>query len=299
MGDLKSFSLEGHTVPACTSAPPFPEHLSDEEFSLFADLIYSVSGIWLSSSKKGLLISRLSKRLKCSGCKSFYEYYQNIKHDNKELIEMLNCISTNTTKFFRENYHFEYLKKTVIPWLISDKAAEKRIRIWSAGCSTGEEPYSIAITVLEAFRAGAADPASWDIKVLATDISTRVLETAQAGIYECEQLPEDIQSDMVSRYFLKGTGEYTGKIKVKECVRELIRFRRLNLKDERYPFQSPFDVIFCRNVMIYFDEGMRRHVLSRFHAHLIKNGYLFLGHSEAMFDKEQFTPVHITVYRKN
>ncbi|MFZ5995982.1 MAG: CheR family methyltransferase [Nitrospirota bacterium] len=299
MGDLKSFSLEGHTVPACTSAPPFPEHLSDEEFSLFADLIYSVSGIRLNGNKKGLLISRLSKRLKYSGCTSFYDYYQKVKHNNQELIEMLNCISTNTTKFFRENYHFEYLKKTVIPGIISSKGPERSVRIWSAGCSTGEEPYSIAISVLEAFRASGADPGTWDIKILATDISTKVLETAQAGVYEFEQLPEDVPSDVAGRYFLKGTGEHTGKIKAKECIRELIRFRRLNLKDDRYPFQKPFDVIFCRNVMIYFDEGMRKHVLSKFHAHLIEDGHLFLGHSEAMFDKEQFTPVHITVYRKN
>ncbi len=278
--------------------------ISDEVFTLFTDLIYRTAGIKLGMQKKGLLISRLGKRLKMHGLRNFHEYYLLVKGDNEELIEMLNCISTNTTKFFREGYHFEYLKNAVVPELLRERRSEKVIRIWSAGCSTGEEPYSIAIAVHEALRWEGAKIkqggvwAGWDVKVLATDISTQVLQTAEAGVYEYDQIPVQIPPEVVGRYFLKGVRADAGRIKVRDFVKEMIRFRRLNLKDERYPFRRAFDVIFCRNVMIYFDEKMRRHVLSMFHRHLSERGYLFLGHSETMFGREQFEPVYITVYRK-
>jgi chemotaxis protein methyltransferase CheR len=272
--------------------------LSDEAFSLFADLIYETSGIKLNVMKKGLLTSRLLKRLRKLDCKDFYDYYQRVKDNRDELIEMLNCISTHTTKFFRENYHFEYLKTRVIPEFIKDRPAGT-IRIWSAGCSTGEEPYSIAITVNEALRTIHAESKGIiDIKILATDISTNVLETAEAGIYEYEQLPDEMPPDMAGRYFLRGVKEYEGKIRVKNFIRDMIRFRRLNLKDGIYPFQRKFDIIFCRNVMIYFDEDMKRHVLSMFYRHLSDNGYLFLGHSETMLGSNGFKPVFITTYKK-
>jgi chemotaxis protein methyltransferase CheR len=256
--------------------------------------------------KKGLLISRLEKRLRRLGIDSLYKYYQKVKTDTEELVYMLNCISTNTTNFFRENHHFEYLENKVIPELLKTKKAEKVIRIWSAGCSTGEEPYSIAITMHEAFRKDLQKDSTfqqdcfkgWDIRILATDISTKVLETAEIGIYDHEELPGDMPIDKIKRYFLKGMGKNEGKIKVKDFLKDTIRFRRLNLKDETYPFKRVFDVIFCRNVMIYFDKDMRQHVLSKFHYYLSDTGYLFLGHSESMFSKEQFVPVYITVYRK-
>ncbi len=275
----------------------FDSEISDELFFLFSDLIYRTSGIKLNIQKKGLLVSRLSKRLTLLGIKDFYEYFQKVQSDNEELIQMLNCISTNTTKFFREKYHFEYLKNTVIPELIQSRP-ERTLRIWSAGCSTGEEPYSIAITVYEALRNNGIPHGSWDIKILATDISTKVLKTAENGIYEVEQLPDFMPLDMTSRYFLKGVGENKGRIKVKDSLKDIIRFRRLNLKDRTYPFKRKFDVIFCRNVMIYFDEDMKRHVISNFHYYLSSTGYLFLGHSETMLGRDQFIPVYITVYRK-
>lgn len=283
--------------------------LSDEMFFLFSDLIYRAAGIKLNIQKKGLLISRLIKRLKKHNMDSFTEYYKKVKADEEELVEMLNCISTNTTKFFREKHHFEYLKNKVMPELLKNKADERIIRIWSAGCSTGEEPYSIAIAVCEALKeippnppllkGGRGDLGGWDIKILATDISTKVLRTADAGIYEYEQLPEEMPKEIISRYFLKGNKENEGLIKVKDFIRDKIRFRRLNLKDGEYPLKRSFDVIFCRNVMIYFDDGMKRHVISKFHQHLSDRGHLFLGHSETVFDREQLIPTYITVYKKS
>ncbi len=274
--------------------------LSDEMFFLFSDLIYRAAGIKLNVQKKSLLISRLMKRLKKHNMDSFTEYYKKVKADEEELVEMLNCISTNTTKFFREKHHFEYLKNKVMPELLKNKADERIIRIWSAGCSTGEEPYSITIAVCEALKEfGVKSSELWDIKILATDISTKVLRTADAGIYEYEQLPEEIPKEIISRYFLKGNKENEGLIKVKDFIRDKIRFRRLNLKDGEYPLKRSFDVIFCRNVMIYFDDGMKRHVVSKFHQHLSDRGHLFLGHSETVFDREQLVPTYITVYKKS
>ena len=267
--------------------------LSDEVFGLFQNLIYTTAGIRLSSQKKGLLSSRLLKRLKKLGIDSLHEYYRRVKDDSNELVEMINCISTNTTHFFRENHHFEYLKNKIMPELLTIKSSGKTIRIWSAGCSTGEEPYSIAITLCEAL----GDMRGWDIKVLATDISTKVLGAAQSGIYEYEAV-SDMPEDIVRRYFLRGAGENTGKIKVRDFLKDMIRFRRLNLKDGAYPFKRKFDVIFCRNVMIYFDEDMKQHVLSMFHRHLSDSGHLFLGHSETMLGSNGFKPVFITVYKK-
>ncbi|NOZ25166.1 MAG: protein-glutamate O-methyltransferase CheR [Nitrospirae bacterium] len=276
----------------------FDLDINNDLFRLFADLIYGTSGIRLNINKKGLLVSRLGKRLKVCGIRSFHEYYQRVKSDNEELVEMLNCISTNTTKLFREIYHFQFLKNTVIPELLKRNARDRIIRIWSAGCSTGEEPYSIAITVLEAMKLNNVRPEDWNVRILATDISTQVLRTAEAGNYELEQLPDDLPPNIVSAYFLKGVGANEGCIRVKNLVKDIVRFRRLNLKDGTYPFKRKFDVIFCRNVMIYFDEKMKRHVLSNFHYYLTLNGYLFLGHSETMLGRDQFVPVHITAYRK-
>lgn len=267
--------------------------LSDEVFKLFQDLIYGTAGIRLGNQKKGLLASRLLKRLKKLGLDRFDEYYLKVQEDNDELVEMLNCISTNTTHFFRENHHFEYLGNKVVPELLRLKAAEKTVRIWSAGCSTGEEPYSLAIASCEAFR----ELRGWDIKILATDISTKALDAAQEGIYEHEAISA-LSDSIVRSYFLHGTGERIGKIKVKNILQDIIRFRRLNLKESVYPFTKKFDVIFCRNVMIYFDEQMKRHVLTMFHRHLSAGGYLFLGHSETMLGAEGFKPVFITAYKK-
>ena len=275
--------------------------MSDELFQRFARLIYDVAGIQLSDQKKTLVMTRLQKRLRELGLNSYVEYFQHIKEDDSEFVLMLNNITTNTTKFFRENHHFEFLKSTLLPQLLQHKRANREIRIWSAGCSTGEEPYTIAISLFEKLKTLTGgydlnDPCrGWDIKILATDISTKVLAAAQAGNYATGTLQEDLPKALLKTYFDRSV---SGTYVVKDFVKQLIRFRRLNFKSQSYPFKKSFDLIFCRNVMIYFDETMKQHVLTRFHQHLAPHGHLFLGHSETMFGNKLFSPVHITVYRK-
>lgn len=266
--------------------------LSDEVFALFSDLIYRASGIRLTIQKKNLLISRLLKRLRALSIDGFYDYYQIVKTDQSELIQMLNCIATNTTKFFREEYHFKFLQEICIPELLN----KRFINIWSAGCSTGEEPYSIAISVSEALsRQKGLRP---EVMILGTDISTSAIDFAKRGIYEEDQMPDNIPECILKKYFLKGVGEYSGKIMVKEPLKRLIHFERLNLKERVYPVRKDFDIIFCRNVMIYFSPEMKEHVITRFYDHLLDGGYLFLGHSEAMLNRKGFVPVYISVYKK-
>lgn len=290
---------EGHPLSGSVHGEDqIPYTLSDDVFFLFSELICSASGIRLGLKKKELLISRLMKRLKALRIRGFYNYYRRLRSDNEELIEMLNCITTNTTDFFREKYHFEYLKNVLIPDMVKTKS-QPMLAIWSAGCSTGEEPYSIAVSVCEALRQCKEPAGKWDTKILATDIATNVLETARTGIYERDQLPDNMPQDMLQRYFLNGTGEHEGKIKVKDEMKRMIRFRRLNLKDGLYPFKNTFDIIFCRNVMIYFDEDMKQHLIAQFHRYLSAEGYLFLGHSETMLGRTQFIPVYITLYKRN
>lgn len=275
--------------------------MSTELFQRFATLIYEVAGIQLTSQKKTLAMTRFQRRMRELGISEYEQYFQRIKEDDNEFVLMLNSITTNTTKFFRENHHFEFLKNTLLPQLMQHKRANREIRIWSAGCSTGEEPYTIAISLLEKLKTVSGgydlnDPCrGWDIKILATDISTKVLNMAQTGRYSAESVQEDLPETLRKLYFdPDGSGGY----QVKDTVKKLIRFRRLNFKEHSYPFKQSFDLIFCRNVMIYFDEVMKQHVLTRFHHHLAPHGHLFLGHSETMFGNKLFAPVHITVYRK-
>lgn len=320
MKDLMNFN--NNTISPASNNECFS--ISDEMFCAFSELIYRTSGIRLNAQKKGLLTSRLLKRLKRWDSKNFHDYYYKVKADDNELVEMLNCISTNTTRFFRENHHFNYLKNHIIPELLHVNSRNKTIRIWSAGCSTGEESYSIAISLHEALNQDNSkqsaissniqkrtcslqtspdiplftDYHNLEIKILATDISTRALTVAETGIYEYEALPGDMPLETMTRYFLKGKKENEGKIMVKDFLKSMIRFRRLNFKDASYPFKKAFDVIFCRNVMIYFDEAMKNHVLSMFLHHLADGGYLFIGHSESIINRDGFIPAYITVYRK-
>lgn len=272
--------------------------LNDDAFSLFSELVYKTAGIRLNQQKKGLLTSRLAKRLKTTGAHNFHAYYRIVKNNDDELVEMLNSISTNTTHLFRENHHFEYLKNKIMSELLKSRASKKSIRIWSAGCSTGEEPYSIAISAHQALLDNSVRPENWDIKIFATDISTKVLEAAQNGVYEFEAIPKDTQPHLIAQYFLRGFGEYKGSVKVKDFLKKMIVFERINLKDDKYPFKDGFDVIFCRNVMIYFDAAMKKHIMAKFYEHLSDDGHIILGHSETMISNGMFTPVYITVYKK-
>ena len=266
--------------------------LKEKEFQRFRTLIYDESGISLGDQKHSLLASRLSKRLRDLGLATFTEYYEMVTEDTtrEEFTRLLDLISTNKTDFFREPKHFEFLRNRILPELESTK----RIRIWSSACSTGEEPYTIAITLYE----GVQSPAQWDFKILASDLSTRVLTKAASGTYDEERV-RAVPPDTVKRHFLCGRGESAGLIKVKPHLADMIQFQRLNLMDDCFPIKSPLDLIFCRNVMIYFDRPTQQILINKFHRYLKPGGYLFIGHSESLqWVTHPFKAIAPTIYRK-
>lgn len=277
----------------------YETQVTDQEFELFRRLIYENSGINLTPVKKNLLQTRLMKRLKLRGCGTFSHYYRYIKNDltGEELIAMLNAISTNLTKFFREEDHFIFLYNSVLPELTARKRKEgdRKLRFWSAACSSGEEAYSIGMTLLGYIET----PLVWDIKILATDISTNILDKAVEGAYEAEKI-NNIPKDMLNTFFEKYDDGYCGYYNVKSVLRDLITFRRLNLIDDHYPFKGKFDLIFCRNVMIYFDKATQEQIVNRFYRFLEDGGYLFIGHSESLNGvKSPFEYLMPAVYRKS
>lgn len=273
--------------------------INDKEFGLFQQLIYDASGIFLTPAKKELLKSRLMKRLRQKSLNSFKAYYEYITQRDatgEELISMLDCISTNLTEFFREAAHFRFLSEKAIPPLLENKRKkhEKRIRIWSAGCSTGEEPYSISMIVAERVL----PRYEWDVKILATDISTRVLKKAMEGIYTKDQL-KGMSPQLVNAYLKKTNIDNKDYYYINDSLKEMVVFRRLNLTDETFPFKGQFDFIFCRNVMIYFDKQTQNGLISKFYKHLAPDGYLFIGHSESLAGtNNKFRYVQPTVYQK-
>ena len=271
--------------------------LSDRDFHRISGLIHQHCGINLHDGKKELVRARLAKRVRHGCFRSFREYVEYALNDlsGNEFGELVDCLTTNTTSFFREERHFDYLRSTLLPALIAGKGrtGQKRIRAWSAACSSGEEPYSLAITLLEAIN----DRPGWDVRILATDISSRMLETCQAGLYTKERvrpmLPQQRQKYM-------GIARIGGETyhEVGAELRSVVRFRHLNLM-EPWPFSGPFDFIFCRNVMIYFDKPTQGELIERFRNVLPPGGYLFLGHSESLTGvKHRFSYVQPTIYQK-
>jgi chemotaxis protein methyltransferase CheR len=266
--------------------------ITTDEFQRFRTLIYDKSGITLSDQKRTLLASRLSKRVRDLGLETFSAYYDHVTGDpsRDEFTRMLDLISTNKTDFFREPKHFAFLREQILPEL----TREKRIRIWSSACSTGEEPYTIAMTLYEAV----SDPSQWDFQILASDLSTRVLAKAAAGVYDEERV-RDVPPEVVRRHFLRGRGDSEGLLKVKPHLSAMVRFRRLNLMDETFPIKSPLDLIFCRNVMIYFDRPTQEQLVNKFYRYLKPGGYLFIGHSESLqWVQHPFKTSGPTIYRK-
>ncbi|SMC19451.1 chemotaxis protein methyltransferase CheR [Desulfacinum hydrothermale DSM 13146] len=257
------------------------EHLSPRLFQQFSALVYEECGINLHDGKKSLLEARLAKRLRATGLPSPKAYYDYIlsEEGRDEYIRFFDAVSTNLTYFFREPKHFEFLVGKALPEMVqrNEQRGTSRIRIWSAGCSTGEEPYTIAMSVLENLD----HPNRWDFRILATDISTRVLQTAQRGVYDKSKL-QNVPTALRQRYFTvrkENSGEKT--YEVSPALKRVIAFRRLNLKDP-YPFQGPFDVIFCRNVMIYFDKKTQEMLINKMCQYLVPGGYFFVGHSESL-----------------
>lgn len=269
-------------------------HFDDRHFNNFRKLVLTQTGISLSDEKKELVYSRLSRRLRKLQLSTFDHYYERLKNSpESEMVNFVNSITTNLTAFFRENHHFDFLNSEVFPRLIERTKESRRIRIWSAGCSTGEEPYSIAMVVREAIPS--AD--HWDIKILATDIDTDVLAKAKQGVYD-EKRVEGISKQRLKRWFLKGSNSQAGSVKVRPELQELITFKQLNLMNE-WPIQGEFDVIFCRNVVIYFDKVTQKQLFDKYAGVLGEDGHMFLGHSETLHNiSDRFQLIGKTVYRK-
>ncbi|HKN77099.1 MAG TPA: protein-glutamate O-methyltransferase CheR [Candidatus Acidoferrum sp.] len=257
-----------------------PKTITEREFLRFQELIHRVSGIWLTHAKSALLVGRLSKRLRHLGLTTFSEYYRAVTTDPEEQTCMLDAISTNETRFFREPGQFEFLRQRVFPQWQTDAARRvraRRIRAWSAGCSTGQEPYSLAMALCHHFPAAAG----WEIEIVATDLSNRALDIARGATWElgaCSEIPEAY----LKAYMLRGCGRQEGKIKAGPEIRAVVSFLRLNLNDQAYAMNGLFDLIFCRNVLIYFDREDRERIVRRLLSYLSPSGYLFVGHAESL-----------------
>ena len=249
--------------------------LSDAEFSRIARLVYERSGITLHGGKRALVIARLQKRLRSSGVASFRAYMDRVEADRSgvELTTLLDAIATNHTGFFREPQHFDYLRTVVVPALARRRSP---IRVWSAACSSGEEPVTIAITLLDAL----GSPGSARVRLLASDLSSKALRAAAAGVYRMERV-EGIPLQVLRRHFERGLGGEAGRARVAAHVRRLIEYRRINFL-ELADLGERFDVIFCRNVMIYFDREVQQRVVSLLERHLAPDGYLFISHAESL-----------------
>ncbi len=271
--------------------------LSESLFQRFSTLVYQEAGINLHDGKKALLEARLAKRLRATGIASPREYLEFILSEDgrEEYVRFFDAVSTNLTFFFREPKHFEFLEKVALSEIIERNRLEgtSRIRIWSAGCSTGEEPYSIAMTVVAALD----HPGRWDFRVLATDISTRVLSTARIGIYDKSKLTH-VPPALRQRFFEPvANGGGAKNYRVSAELAKIVAFRRLNLMDP-FPFSGPFDVIFCRNVMIYFDKKTQESLIQKMSAYLHPGGYFLVGHSESLTGlKHPLRYVKPAVYR--
>jgi chemotaxis protein methyltransferase CheR len=273
-----------------------PAPLTAQEFTLFQRLILREAGIFLSDAKTALLVGRLIRRVRELELPTFGAYYARIAGgDTAELVRLLDAIATNETHFFREPKQFELLEDRVCSeWLAqaASGARARRVRVWSAACSTGEEPYSIAMVLLD--RLGA----DWEVEIVASDISTRVLDRAAQGVYplaRAEEIPEHYRR----RYMLRGIGPEEGNCRAGKAVRAPVRFERINLNDGEYPVTGMFDAIFCRNVLIYFDPPSRLDVIDRLTRRLVPGGYLFLGHAEsAARTATELKSVMPAVYRR-
>jgi len=271
--------------------------LTDRDYRNFSDLIYEKSGINLHQGKRELLKARLAKVLRQFKFTCVAEYYDYLVKDESgdAFIPLLDVISTNLTAFLREPKHFEFLADTVCSELFQEvgPGGKKEIRIWCAGCSSGEEAYSIAFTMLDALP----ENRHKDLRILGTDLSTRMLHLADRGVYEAQRV-EKIPYDLRRRYFQKGVNSWAGYYRVKPGVRGLIRFQRLNFI-EPFSFPESFDVVFCRNVMIYFDKETQEKLINRFFEVIRSPGYLFIGHSESLTGvHHRFRYVRPSVYKK-
>ncbi|MDJ0276259.1 protein-glutamate O-methyltransferase [Sphingomonas sp. 2R-10] len=280
---------------AIALTPPGADRLSPHKFARLSTLIYDRTGIKMPRTKSTMLEGRLQRRLRDTGMATLDEYCDHLfsgDADPAELTHLINAVTTNKTDFFREPGHFDFMAKTALPALA--KTGQRRIRAWSAACSTGAEPYTMAM-VLDQFAQGGGP----DYGILATDIDTAVLETARRGIYPAA-LVEPVPPALRQRYLMTSLDRKAGQVRVTTALRSAIGFAQLNLMDARYPVGEPMDIIFCRNVLIYFDKETQGKVVRRLCECLRPGGYLFLGHSESIAGIDlPVTAVSYTVFMKD
>ncbi len=259
--------------------------MTQADFDFIQSLAYEETGIVLPARKKHMVYSRLSRRLRQLGLKSFAQYCQRVKNEPSELMNFVNALTTNLTAFFREDHHFDYLEKQVVP--LWRKRRDKRLRVWSSACSTGEEPYSIAMTLADHFAG-----AEWDPKILATDLDTNVLNKAAKGCYSEESI-----TGLPQRYREKYIKTTESGIQMKQSIQKMIHFKQLNLL-QNWPMTGQFDLIFCRNVLIYFDNETKAKIIARFRKYLAPDGLLFIGHSETLTNiSNEFELIGQTMYQ--
>jgi chemotaxis protein methyltransferase CheR len=275
---------------ACRHAGEF--QLGVGQFEFLRQLVGKHAGIELSDAKRELVHGRLSRRIRVLRLQGFDDYCKLLRErPAEEMGEFINAITTNLTSFFRETHHFDFLRQTLVPAWVKRDGTAPRARIWSAGCSTGEEPYSIAITLHDALG-GETER----VAILATDIDTNVLATAKRGTYAVELI--DTMPPEYRRYLLRGAGCNAAMIRIKPEICGLIRFRQLNLMG-RWPVNGPLDVVFCRNVVIYFNKDTQRRLFARYADVIAPGGYLIIGHSETLYNVcDRFELVGRTVYRR-
>jgi chemotaxis protein methyltransferase CheR len=266
----------------------------DEDFEALRQLVKALTGINLTEQKRELVYGRLARRLRALNLRSFREYRRLLGTDAGELVQLCNAITTNLTSFFRERHHFDYLREQFLRPLATDGRGQRRVRIWSAGCSSGEEPYSIAMTLLETLP----DLPRWNARILATDLDSEVLERARRGVYPVERLG-GLDPQRLERFFT-AQPEHSGMTyRVKPELSALVTFRQLNLT-QPLPMKGPLDVIFCRNTIIYFDKDTQRDLFRRMALLQRPGGRLLLGHSESLFKvSDDYTLIGRTIYRRN
>ncbi|KTF15027.1 protein-glutamate O-methyltransferase CheR [Pseudoalteromonas carrageenovora] len=263
---------------------------TERDFKEIAALVYNACGIVLGEHKREMVYSRIARRIRERKLTDFSTYLAYLNsHKDQEFDAFINALTTNLTSFFRESHHFDYLKKQLVPALLVQNKNSRRVRIWSAGCSTGEEPYSLAMALHELF------PSNWDVKILATDLDSNVLKKAHTGVYSAANV-NGLDDALLKRWFLKSKDGESYKVKPK--LQQLISFKRLNLLQD-WPMKGPFDLILCRNVVIYFDKDTKDLLFKRYAKILAPHGHLFLGHSETMGKEHtEFKNLGKTMYQK-
>ncbi|MGC8520835.1 MAG: CheR family methyltransferase [Steroidobacteraceae bacterium] len=287
--------MTANTAPALGSTAQrlreFAFH--EEDFQALRALVKSLTGIHLSEQKRELVYGRLTRRLRALRLRSFAEYRELLARDAHELTELCNAITTNLTAFFREPHHFQYLREQWLTPLVGDPRGTRRLRIWSAACSSGEEPYSIAMTVLESLP----QPERWDVRILATDLDSEILERARRGLYPPERLAS-VSAERQVRFFRDQHDHRAGGRQIAPEVAALVTFKQLNLM-QNLPMKGPLDVVFCRNVVIYFDKDTQRDLFARISRLQRPGDLLFLGHSESLFKvSESYALIGKSIYRR-